>query len=120
MVDLYGSKNGFGWQLGSVVGAQIVSVPLKVALARQNRQLLTLVGGVAAIFAFMLLLLNLLLHYVVIRPIRRMSALAMEVSTGRTDTPEFVEHGHDEITSLAASFNRMRRSLLSAMQLLDT
>jgi protein-histidine pros-kinase len=120
MIDLYGSKNGFGWELGSVQGAQIVSVPMKIALERQNRQLLTLVGGVAVIFAFTLLLLNLLLHYVIIRPIRRMSALAMEVSTGRTDTPEFTERGRDEISSLAASFNRMRRSLLSAMQMLDT
>ncbi len=120
MVDLYGSKNGFGWQLGAVEGAQIVSVPMKVALARQNRQLWTLVGGVAAIFAVTLLLLNLLLHYLIVRPIRRMSERAVEVSTGRTDTAEFEVRGNDEISSLAASFNRMRRSLLSAMQLLDT
>jgi protein-histidine pros-kinase len=120
MVDLYGPKNGFGWQLGAVEGAQIVSVPMQVALALQNRQLLIHVGGLAAVFAVTLLLLNVLLHYVIIRPIRRMSALAMEVSTGRTDTPEFTERGNDEIASLAASFNRMRRSLLSAMQLLDT
>jgi protein-histidine pros-kinase len=120
MVDLYGSKNGFGWQIGAVEGAQIVSVPLQVTLDRQNRQLLTYVGGLAVIFAVTLLLLNLLLHYLIVRPIRRMSALAMEVSTGRTDTPEFAERGNDEIASLATSFNRMRRSLLSAMQLLDT
>jgi protein-histidine pros-kinase len=120
MVDLYGAKNGFGWRLGAVEGAQIVSVPLQVTLERQNRQLLTYLGGLAAIFAVTLLLLNLLLHYVIIQPIRRMSALAMEVSTGRTDTPEFTERGNDEIASLAASFNRMRRSLLSAMRLLDS
>jgi HAMP domain-containing protein len=61
-----------------------------------------------------------LLHFVIIRPIRRISALAMEVSTGRTDAPEFTERGHDEIASLAASFNRMRRSLASAMRMLET
>ena len=120
MVDLYGPKNGFGWQLGAVEGAQIVSVPMQVALGRENQQLLVHVGGLAAIFAITLLLLNLLLHFVIIRPIRRISALAVEVSTGRTEAPEFSERGHDEITSLAASFNRMRRSLASAMRLLDT
>jgi protein-histidine pros-kinase len=78
------------------------------------------VGGLAAIFAVTLLLLNLLLHFVIIRPIRRISALAMEVSTGRSDVPEFAEKGRDEIASLGASFNRMRRSLASAMRMLDS
>ena len=32
MVDLYGNSNGFGWQLNDVIGAQIVSVPMSVAL----------------------------------------------------------------------------------------
>ena len=119
MVDLYGPNNGFGWQLGAVEGAQIVSVPMAVALGRENQQLLVHAGGLAAIFAIVLLLLNVLLHVFIIRPIRRISSLAVEVSTGRTDAPEFTERGHDEIASLAASFNRMRRSLASAMQLLD-
>ena len=34
MIDLYGSANGFGWKLGDVIGAQIVSVPMQVALDR--------------------------------------------------------------------------------------
>ena len=120
MVDLYGPKNGFGWELGAVEGAQIVSVPMRVALARENQQLLVHVGGLAVIFAVTLLFLNLLLHFVIIRPIRRISALAVDVSTGQTDAPEFAERGSDEIASLGASFNRMRRSLASAMRMLDT
>jgi protein-histidine pros-kinase len=120
MIDLYGSKNGFGWQLGAVVGAQIVSVPMSATMARGNKELLIHVGGLAVIFAVTLLLLNLLLHFIIVRPIRRISALAVEVSTGRTDAPEFAERGNDEIASLAASFNRLRRSLANAMHLLDT
>jgi protein-histidine pros-kinase len=120
MVDLYGPKNGFGWELGAVQGAQIVSVPMQVALARANQQLLIHVGGLAIILGVTLLLLNLLLHYVIIRPVRQISALANDVSTGKTDVPEFNVSGHDEIASLAASFNRMRRSLASAMQMLDS
>ena len=119
MVDLYGAKNGFNWQLGAVEGAQIVSIPMRVALARGNQLLLIQVGGLAAIFAVTLLLLNLLLHFVIIRPVRHISALAVAVSTGQADAPEFVESGHDEISALAASFNRMRRSLASAMRLLE-
>lgn len=120
MVNLYGTANGFGWTLGSVQGAQIVSVPMRVALQRAKETFLIDIGGLAAILAVTMLLLNLLLHYVVVRPIRRMSALAAEVSTGRTDVPEFEVTGRDEIASLATSFNRMRRSLASAIKLLET
>ncbi len=119
MVDLYGSKNGFGWTLGSVQGAQIVSVPMRVALDRANRLLVFYLGGLAAVFAVTLLLLNLLLHYVIIRPVRTMASIASEVSLGNADAPEFEARGSDEIGSLAQSFNRMRRSLVNAMKLLE-
>jgi HAMP domain-containing protein len=120
MVNLYGTQNGFGWTLGSVQGAQIVSVPMRVALQRAKETFLVDIGGLAAILAVTLLLLNLLLHFVVIRPIRRMSAVAADVSTGNTDVPEFEVRGRDEIASLAESFNRMRRSLARAVKLLET
>ena len=120
MVDLYGPKNGFGWELGAVQGAQIVSVPMQVPLAHAQQQLLVQLSGLAVIFAVMLLMMNLLLHYVVVRPIRRMSALAEAVSTGQTGAPEFDAQGKDEIASLGASFNRMRRSVEGAMRLLET
>lgn len=120
MVNLYGTQNGFGWTLGSVQGAQIVSVPMRVALQRAKETFLVDIGGLAAILAVTLLLLNLLLHFVVIRPIRRMSAVAADVSTGNTDAPEFDVRGRDEVASLAESFNRMRRSLARAVKLLET
>lgn len=120
MVDLYGSKNGFGWKLGEVVGAQIVSVPMQLALQRANATFAIYFGGMAAIFALSLLGLNLLLHYIVVKPIRRIAARAGEVSTGNLEAPEFEAPGRDEISSLAASFNRMRRSLVNAMKLLET
>jgi protein-histidine pros-kinase len=76
-------------------------------------------AAVAATMAGMLMILNLLLHFVVIRPVCRMSRIAHEVSMGKLDTPECVPRGRDEIASLAESFNRMRRSLVNAMQMLN-
>ncbi len=119
MVDLYGGKNGFGWTLGSVQGAQVVSVPMRIALDRANHLFAIYLGGIAAVFAVTLLLLNLLLHYVIIRPVRQMAAVASEVSLGNADAPEFEARGSDEIGSLGQSFNRMRRSLVNAMKLLE-
>jgi protein-histidine pros-kinase len=120
MIDLYGTANGFGWKLGDVIGAQIVSVPMQVALDRANQAFRVYLIALVAVFAVTILLLNLLLHFVIVKPIRRMAAIASEISLGNMDAPEFAEHGRDEIASLAAAFNRMRRSLASAMKLLET
>jgi HAMP domain-containing protein len=120
MIDLYGSANGFGWKLGDVIGAQIVSVPMSVALERADAAFKVYLGGLAAVFVVIFVLLNLLLHFVIVKPVRRISAIASEVSLGNMDAPEFTVRGRDEIASLAESFNRMRRSLANAMKLLES
>jgi protein-histidine pros-kinase len=119
MINLYGSANGFNWKLGDTIGAQIVSVPMRVALERANQGFVAYLTGLAAVFAVTIILLNVLLQFVIIRPIRRMSAIAGEVSLGNYGVPEFQTTGSDEIGSMAQSFNRMRRSLVNAMQLLE-
>ena len=120
MIDLYGSANGFGWKLGDVIAAQIVSVPMQVALDRANEAFKVYLLALVAVFAVTIVLLNLLLHFVIVKPIRRMSEIAGEVSLGNMDAPEFAERGRDEIASLAGSFNHMRRSLANAMKLLES
>ena len=72
-----------------------------------------------AIFTLVFVLVNIALRYLVIRPMKQMSAIANEVSLGKMDTPEYVNQGKDEIASLAQSFNRMRRSMQSAIKLLE-
>jgi HAMP domain-containing protein len=119
MIDLYGTANGFGWKLGDVIGAQIVTVPMAVAFAKANHVFFVLIGGLAVVFAVTLVLLNLLLHILIVQPVRRISAAASEVSLGNLDIPEYQPKGRDEIASLAQSFNRMRRSLVNAMQMLE-
>lgn len=118
MVDLYGSDHGFNWKLNEVLGAQIVSVPMQVPLARANQTFLTVMAGLACVFLVMLVLLNILLHRVIIRPVSRIAATANEVSMGNMEAPEVIVRGRDEIASLAASFNRMRRSLANALRML--
>ncbi len=119
MIDLYGTANGFGWKIGDVIGAQVVSVPMQVALNQANTMFTSLIGGLTAVFAVMVLLLNLMLHYFIVKPVRQISRMASDVSLGKTDVPEYVLPGKDEIASLAASFNRMRRSLTNAMSMLE-
>ena len=118
MIDLYGPANGFGWHMGEVVAAQIVTVPMRLALARARSTFMLFMAELASVFVLMLVLMNVLLHFVVIRPVRRLSGMASDVSLGNLDGPEYVVRGRDEIASLAESFNRMRRSLVGAMRML--
>ena len=92
---------------------------MSVALDKANRLFLLFLGGLAAVFGAVLVVLNLLLHTMVVRPVRRISQVASEVSLGNMDTPEYEARGRDEIASLAMSFNRMRRSLANAMTMLE-
>ena len=61
--------------------------------------------------------IDLMLTMLVIRPLNRMSLAADEISKGNLKIEEFDERGKDEVARLAASFNRMKRSLEKAMAL---
>ena len=118
MIALYGPRNGFGWKTNEVIGAQIVTVPMNVPLSRAAKVQLLLLVPYVGVFLLLLLMLNLLLGFVVIRPIDRMAQIAETVSMGDTTAPEYVRGGSDEIAKLSASFNRMRRSLQEALRML--
>lgn len=118
MTDIYGVNNGFGWKMQEIVGAQVVTVPMSVPLARAQQTFNTFMLLLGGVFLFLLALLNILLHFVVIQPVVRIAHIANEVSLGRPDVPEYVKPGSDEISSLSQSFNRMRLSLENAMNML--
>ena len=114
----YGSNNGFGWQPHETVGAQIVSVPMAVPLKMANEAFQTLALYLGAVFVASLILLDLVLLFSVVRPLRKLSAMADEISMGKLEMAELPVKGSDEIAVLAGSFNRMRRSLERAMKML--
>ncbi len=120
MIEAYGTSNGFGWQLGETVGAQVVSVPMSVPLERARTHFLAMLGTLAAGFLVTALLINVLLRALVLRPVERMSSLADAVSLGNMDAPEFNHAARDEIGALSAAFNRMRRSLETALRMLGS
>ncbi len=119
MVALYGSKNGFGWKLNETIGAQIISVPMDIAEGSIWRNLGLFVGTSSIIFLVLMALLNILLNRYVISPVTRMAKTAEAVSMGDASIAEFEYPGSDEIASLSRSFNRMRRSLDSALKMLE-
>jgi protein-histidine pros-kinase len=119
LIDKYGQANGFGWKLNEVVGAQVVSVPMSVPLARAEKTFRVFMVSLIGIFVAIGIVLNLMLWALVIRPVTKLSKLADRVSMGESGAPEFKARGRDEIGRLSESFTRMRRSLEQAMNMLE-
>lgn len=120
LIARYGSDNGFGWQADEIVGAQIVSVPVAGAIASADSGLRTMIVLLAATFATVLLAANMVIYYLLLRPLRRMARIADEVSAGDMSAAEFPEVGGGELSGLARSFNRLRKSLDKALKLLGS
>jgi len=119
-VEKYGPANGFGWKVNEVIGAQIVSVPTAVPIARANAAFRTFMLSLTGVFVFIFIALNLMLWYTVIRPVTRLSRVADQVSQGdNMEAADFQVKSRDEIGVLSQSFNRMKKSLVQAMTMLE-
>lgn len=119
MIERYGTANGFGWNMNEVIGAQVVSVPMAVPLQRADRSFRVFMASQIGVFVAVGVVLNLMIWLVIVRPVTRLSSLADRVSTGDLEAPDFSTGSSDEIGTLAASFSRMRASVVQAMKLLD-
>lgn len=119
LIARYGSDNGFGWQAGEVVGAQVVSVPFASAAANADRAFRAFMGSLLAVFAAVFLVVNAVLYLLVVRPVRQIARVADRLSLGDMSAEDFPRRGAKEIASLIRSFNRMRKSLQKALQLLE-
>ena len=119
MVKLYGSSNGYGWKLNEVIAAQIVTVPMDLAIRNANRAFVTFMGSLVAVFAVLFVILNVMLTLLIVEPITHLAHTADYISKGRLDAPDFANTGKDEVSQLGQAFNRMRRSLEKAIALID-
>jgi protein-histidine pros-kinase len=119
MLAHYGREHGFGWKADEIVGAQIVSVPMTVAIAKANAGFRSLLFGLGAIFLLTIVLVDVAMYLIVIQPLRKVSRNADVISKGEIDLPPLEVRGKDEIAEVTASFNRMHASLIKAFELLN-
>lgn len=118
LIASYGDRNGFGWKLNEIVGAQIISVPSSQVLDAAQ-QLRNLVLSKIIIFSLVAgLLVNLFLKFTITEPLKKMSHSSKQLSMGDMDM-EFEQKTNDEIGILAASLNRLKVSLKMAMDMLE-
>jgi protein-histidine pros-kinase len=120
MIELYGNANGFGWKMQEVIGAQIVSVPMAVPVARAEQTFKTFMGSLAIVFLAIFVLLNVMLYTMVIKRVTQLAGIADQVSLGNMEAGEFRTRSKDEIGVLTEAMGRMKASLVQAMKMLDS
>jgi HAMP domain-containing protein len=119
LVARYGRDNGFGWQINEIVGAHVVSVPLTSATASAENIFHGVVIAIAVTMVSLLLIINGVVYFLVVRPIRGIARIADELSVGNRSAAEFPSGGASELAALGRAFGRMRTSLDKAMKLLE-
>ena len=116
----YGSNNGFGWQADEIVGARVISVPLEAAEADAQQALRGIVIAIALVFTLLLLLANVLVYRLTVRPMRRIVAGRRRLEPGRDAGREFSDRGqHRGDGARHVPFERMRISLEKALKHLE-
>ncbi len=119
MVKRYGTQNGFGWKPNEIVAAQIVSIPMSLPIKIADDGFRNLLITLGTIFFATIVLIDLGMYFIVIRPLRKVSTSADLISTGDIDQPPLTVKGKDEIAQVTTSFNRMHTSLKKAMEMLN-
>lgn len=119
VIEQYGSANGFGWKVNDIVAAQIITAPMQLPIQRANHAFTAFMLSLAGIFVVLIIAINAMLMFLIIRPVNQLSNIASEVSLGNLTVPDFQASGKDEIATLAESFRRMRKSLVEAIKMLE-
>ena len=119
MIQHYGSQNGFGWHPNEVVASQVISIPMSVPVQLANAGFRELLISLGIIFLATILMIDIAMYFIVIRPLRKVSQSADRISKGEMDLPPLEVKGSDEIAQVTASFNRMHTSLVKAFEMLN-
>ena len=81
MIEIYGAKNGFGWQLDETVGMQLVQVPMLYPLEKARQTFATFMTSLLVVFALLFVGLNVALSALVIEPMARINHRLEELAT---------------------------------------
>ena len=107
----YGDKNGFGWKLGDVVGAQIVSLPIDSGLPSPARFVLLLVLAVGLMSLAVVVLGKRFFEALIARPLRQVLRLVSDESCGADEDSRRLHHRQDEFGMLSRLISSLRDSL---------
>jgi signal transduction histidine kinase/DNA-binding response OmpR family regulator len=121
----FGGENGFNWQLNEIVAAQTVYVPSDEVFAKGHQYLALAMSIFVSIFAAVVLLINGLLKWRVIRPLNQLTAIARSLTGSMTaeQVNQFesaritrVARRADEPGQLARAFQHMAQEVATREQ----
>jgi HAMP domain-containing protein len=123
LVAKYGSENGFGWQLGGVVAAQMIYVPAEEVFNAAMRSFLLVMAIFVVLLAITIWLINFLLSQYVIKPVGVLGEVAQKISADQVQAEDIeaaslasITRRADELGYLAAVFQRMAREVYARVQ----
>jgi len=112
MLDIYGSENGFGWELNTVLGIQKVSVPYELASGISERTFNNFIMSLCILFLVLFITVNLMIRFMILNPVKAMTTVMDELSKGHIGKNEIEVRGKDELSDLAKAHNRMRQTFI--------
>lgn len=126
MIDMYGDRNGFNWELGEVIAAQTVYIPSQNLVRQTLGELGRWMPINLGVFVGLALLVNQLLKRTIIRPIMQITSVARRLSEPNQDQPTLGQrygphlsplgNRRDELGHLARSFQYMLQVLANREQ----
>ena len=87
-VATYGTKYGYAWELGEIIGSQIIYVPAEKIFTQAQKNLTLMMAIFIGIFCAIILLINYLVKYNVIQPILPMAELAQRLANEGSNSKE--------------------------------
>ncbi len=103
----------------SITGAKIVRINLSEQQTAIQSEFHRFILLLVLLIVVALVVLNLMMHVLVIKPLKRMAEQAELISQGQAEVDEIEVRGHDEISQIGQAFNRLQRSLKAAMSMLS-
>lgn len=116
-VEKYGTRSGYGYLEGDVVGARFIYVPVEMIQNQAYKRILYFSIGFSIFFLIVLFAVDRFIVTSIVRPIEHIVTVAEKISRGNLDA-EFEVNTKDEIRSLADAFERMKVSMSKAMDIL--
>ncbi len=121
LVKLYGSKAGFGWEEGDVIGVESIAIPLQAVFGEiKGIALSSLIFGLGTL-AFLFIALQDAFATLVSKPLRKLTKVFEGIAKGTESLAlKLPKVKNDEIGELTASFNLMTKHLSSAQEKLKS
>jgi signal transduction histidine kinase/DNA-binding response OmpR family regulator len=119
LVARYGAEHGYGWRVGDVAGALIVTVPTEDLRARHSVARWTTLATSAGLGLGLLGLIYLLFERLIHRRIRQAAAVMEHMAADPAASPRLTVTAADELGALAVTFNRMADAVRDSHALLE-